>query len=127
MGIFGHRVRWLLIFLMFVISAVSFLDRVNWSIAVLPIEQTFHLTDIQFGWVFSAWALGYAIFQAPSGHLADRFGARKTLALGTIWWAIFTALTALVPSGLSVSLALMIGVRFLLGAGEAVVYPASNR
>lgn len=49
MGIFGHRVRWLLIFLMFVISAVSFLDRVNWSIAVLPIEQTFHLTDIQFG------------------------------------------------------------------------------
>ena len=73
MGMFRHRIRWLLIFLMFVISAVSFLDRVNWSIAVFPIEQTFGLSDIQFGWVFSAWALGYALFQAPSGHLADRF------------------------------------------------------
>ena len=127
MGIWRHRVRWLLIFLMFVISAVSFLDRVNWSIAVLPIEQTFHLSDIQFGWVFSAWALGYALFQAPSGHLADRFGPRRTLALGTMWWALFTALTALVPSGLAGSLGMLMGVRFLLGAGEAVVYPASNR
>lgn len=127
MGIFRHRVRWLLIFLMFVISAVSYLDRVNWSIAVLPIEQTFHLSDIQFGWIFSAWALGYALFQAPSGHLADRFGPRVTLALGTIWWALFTALTALVPAGLAGSLGLMVGVRFLLGAGESVVYPASNR
>ena len=127
MGIWRHRVRWLLIFLMFVISAVSFLDRVNWSIAVLPIEQTFHLSDIQFGWVFSAWALGYALFQAPSGHLADRFGPRRTLALGTIAWAIFTALTGLVPSGLASSLGLLMAVRFLLGAGEAVVYPAGNR
>ena len=127
MGIFRHRVRWLLIFLMFVISAVSYLDRVNWSIAVFPIEQTFHLSDIQFGWIFSAWALGYALFQAPSGHLADRFGPRRTLALGTLWWALFTALTALVPAGLASSLGLLMGVRFLLGAGESVVYPASNR
>ena len=122
-----HRVRWLLIFLMFVISAVSFLDRVNWAIAVFPIEQTFRLTDIQFGWVFSAWALGYALFQAPSGHLADRFGPRRTLALGTMAWALFTALTALVPSGVAGSLGMLVGVRFLLGAGESVVYPASNR
>jgi ACS family glucarate transporter-like MFS transporter len=121
------HIRWFLIFWMFVISAVSFLDRVNWSIAVLPIEQTFHLTDIQFGWVFSAWALGYALFQAPSGYLADRIGPRKTLAFGTVWWAIFTGLTALVPSGLSGSLLLLMAVRFLLGAGEAVAYPASNR
>lgn len=122
-----HRVRWILIFLMFVISAISFLDRVNWSIAFLPIEQTFRLSDLEFGSVFSAWALGYALFQAPSGYLADRFGPRRTLALGTMAWAIFTALTALVPPGLAGSLAMLMGVRFLLGAGESVVYPASNR
>lgn len=127
MGILHDRVRWLLVFLMFVISAVSYLDRVNWSIAVFPIEQTFHLSDIQFGWVFSAWVLGYALFQAPSGHLADRFGPRRSLALGAIWWALFTALTALVPSGLAGSLVMLVAVRFLLGTGEAVVYPASNR
>jgi len=122
-----HRVRWLLIFLMFVISAVSFLDRVNWSIAISPIEKSFRLSNMQFGWVFSAWVLGYALFQAPSGHFADRFGPRRSLTFGAMWWAVFTALTALVPSGMAGSLALLIAVRFLLGAGEAVVYPASNR
>src|SRR5215471_5363975 len=118
MNLFRNRVRWLLIAWMFVISAVSYLDRVNISIAVLPIEQTFHLSDIQFGWVFSAWVMGYALFQAPSGHLADRFGPRRTLALGTMWWALFTALTAMVPSGVAGSLGMLLGVRFLLGTGE---------
>jgi ACS family glucarate transporter-like MFS transporter len=127
MGIFQNRVRWLLIFLMFIISAISYLDRVNISIAVQPIEQSFHLSDIQFGWVFSAWVLGYALFQAPSGRMADKFGPRRILALGTIWWAIFTAMTALVPSDFAGALIVLMGVRFLLGIGESVVYPASNR
>lgn len=112
---------------MFGISAVSYLDRVNFSITVHPIEQAFHLGDTQLGWVLSAWVLGYALFQAPSGHLADRFGPRALLTFGTAWWAVFTALTALVPSNLSVSLLVLISVRFLLGVGESVVYPASNR
>jgi MFS transporter, ACS family, glucarate transporter len=127
MAIFQNRIRWLLIFLMFIISAVSYLDRVNVSIAVLPIEQAFHLNDIQFGWVFSAWVLGYALFQAPSGRMADKFGPRSVLALGTMWWAVFTALTALVPSEFAGALIVLMGVRFLLGVGESVVYPASNR
>ena len=127
MNIFRNHVRWLLIAWMFVISAVSYLDRVNISIAVLPIEQAFHLSDIQFGWVFSAWVLGYALFQAPSGRMADRFGPRRILTFGTIWWAIFTALTAFVPSQFAGSLITLMGVRFLLGVGESVVYPTSNR
>ena len=127
MNLVRGKIRWLLIFWMFVISAIAYLDRVNISIAGSSIEQEFHLQHTQLGWVFSAFVLGYALFQAPGGRLADRFGPRRILALGTVWWALFTALTALVPAGLISTLAILLGTRFLLGVGEAVVYPASNR
>lgn len=87
MNIFRGRVRWMLIAWMLVISAVSYLDRVNISIAGPFIEREFHLDHIRLGWVFSAWVLGYALFQAPSGRLADRFGPRKVLTVGALWWA----------------------------------------
>jgi MFS transporter, ACS family, glucarate transporter len=121
------RVRWLLIGWMFAISAVAFLDRVNISIAGSSIEKDFGLDHVQFGWVLSAFVLGYALFQAPGGRLADRFGARRVLALGTVWWAVFTSLTAFVHPVFSGAFLTLIVVRFLLGVGEAVVYPASNR
>ena len=122
----GH-VRWILIGWMFAISAIAYLDRVNISIAGSSIEREFQLDHIQLGWVFSAFVLGYALFQAPGGRLADRFGPRRIVALGTVWWAVFTALTALAPTGISGVLIILLAVRFSLGAGEAVVYPASNR
>jgi len=121
------HVRWLLIFWMFVISAIAFLDRVNISVAGSSIEHEYHLDYIKLGWVLSAFSWGYALFQAPGGRLADRFGPRRVLALGAVWWAVFTALTAAVPSSFGLALTTLIGVRFLLGVGEAVVYPASNR
>ena len=127
MSILRGRVRWVLVFWMLVISAVSYLDRVNISIAGPSIEREFHLDHIRLGWVFSAWVLGYALFQAPSGRLADRFGPRKILLLGTVWWAVFTGLTALAPAKAAGSLLILIAVRFLLGTGESIVYPASNR
>ncbi len=120
------RVRWALIFWMFVMSAIAYLDRVNISIAGSAIARDFHLDNVHLGWVFSSFVLGYALFQAPGGRLADRFGPRRIVALGVIWWGVFTALSASVPAMDGV-LWVMIGVRFALGMGEAVVYPASNR
>ena len=108
------------------VSAIAYLDRVNISIAGQAIAQEFKLTNVQLGWVFSAFILGYALFQTPGGWLADRVGARLLLALGVVWWAVFTSLiTFLVPGGAGL-LASLIALRFLLGVGEAVVYPASN-
>jgi ACS family glucarate transporter-like MFS transporter len=121
------RVRWLLVFWLFVLSAVSYLDRVNISIASGPIADTYHLTDVQLGPVFTALVAGYALFQTIGGLLADRFGPRRVLTGGVIWWGAFTALTAMVPAGFSGALLAFIAVRFLLGAGEAVIYPAANQ
>src|SRR5260370_17395430 len=118
MNLIRGKIRWLLIFWMFVISAISYLDRMNISIAIHPIEQAFHLDDIEFGWVFSAWVIGYALFQAPSGRMADRFGPRRILALGTIWWAVSTPFTPLLPSNFRGSLIVLVaGAVFLGGWG----------
>lgn len=122
----SSHIRWLLIAWIFIISAIAYLDRVNISIAGPAIAREFHLTNVQLGWVFSAFVLGYAIFQAPGGRLADKIGPRRTLGFGVLWWGVFTALITALAPGMGALLASLIAIRFLLGVGEAVVYPASN-
>lgn len=120
-------IRWGLISWLFVLSAVAFLDRVNISIAGPLLGEAYKLNNVQLGYVYSSFLWGYAIFQTPGGRLADRFGPRIILLLGVIWWGIFSILTASVPTGLRFSVLLLIVIRFALGAGEAVIYPASNQ
>ncbi len=107
-------------------SAVAYLDRVNISIAGKSIEKEFGLNNIQLGYVFSAFLLGYAFFQAPAGRLADRLGPRLVLMLSVIWWAFFTVAITVLPTGIPGVLFALIAIRFCLGVGEAVMYPASN-
>lgn len=121
------KLRWLLMGWMFLVSAIAYLDRVNLSIAGQAVQKDHGLTDVQLGWVFSAFLIGYAMFQVPGGWLADRYGPRIVISAGVVWWGVFTALTALVPPGLAVSVVLLLGTRFLLGAGEAVLFPSSNK
>ncbi len=71
--------------------------------------------------------VGYALFQTVGGRLADRYGPRRVLAGGVAWWGIFTAMTALVPANISGAFYLFVAVRFLLGAGEAVIHPSANQ
>jgi ACS family glucarate transporter-like MFS transporter len=108
-------------------SAITYLDRVNISIAGPWLAQEFHFSNIQLGLTFSAFVVGYALFQVPAGRLADRFGSRRVLTGGALWWGAFTVLTALIPGGVSAALLCFLAVRFMLGAGEAVIYPSSNR
>jgi ACS family glucarate transporter-like MFS transporter len=121
------RVRYLLAFWLFVLSGVAFLDRTNVSIAGLEISRAYGLGNQGLGWVFSSFLLGYAIFQVPAGYLATRWGPRRSLTLGVLWWGVTTACTAALPASIPHAMAWLITIRFLLGAGEAVVYPAANQ
>jgi ACS family glucarate transporter-like MFS transporter len=121
------RVRWFLMFWLFVLGAVSYLDRVNVSIAGTALAEEYHLSQVQLGSIFSAFLIGYALFQTPGGWLADRLGPRYVLTIGVVWWGIFTALTASLSSTIAGALTCLILIRFLLGAGEAIIYPACNR
>ena len=120
-------IRFLLVFWLFVLSTVAFLDRTNISIAGVGLGQEYGLTKVQLGWVFSAFLVGYAGFQIPGGWLAVRMGPRKVLTFGVLWWGVFTALTAIVSPNASHALTLLILVRLGLGIGESVVYPAANQ
>ncbi len=124
----GHsRKRFLLAFWLFVLSAISFLDRTNISIAGLQISSEYGLGNQRLGWIFSAFLIGYAGFQVPAGWLASRFGPRLVISLGVVWWGVATALTTVIPVGVSQAVLLLIAVRFTLGAGEAVIYPSANQ
>lgn len=121
------RVRWFLVAWLFVLSAVAFLDRVNLSIASAKISEEFAISLVRLGPVFSVFLFGYAIFQTAAGRLADRFGPRRMLTFGLVWWGVFSALTAAIPRTIGYAVALLVVVRFLLGAGEAIMFPASNQ
>jgi MFS transporter, ACS family, glucarate transporter len=121
------RVRWFLVFWLFILSAVAYLDRINLAIAGSSIAAEFRLTNVQLGSLTSAFLMGYALFQTVGGWLADRLGARRVLTIGVLWWGIFTSFTAAVPAGIFSAVLVLAAVRFLLGAGEAVLFPASNQ
>ena len=121
------RIRWLLITWLFILSSVAFLDRVNLGIAATHFEAEYHLSDVQFGSLSTFFLIGYALFQTPAGWLADRFGSRRVLFGAVLWWGIFTAVTAAVPTEFARPYLLLIAIRFLLGVGEAIMYPASNQ
>src|SRR5581483_11532096 len=86
-----------------------------------------HLDNLRLGWVFSAFVFGYALAQTPMGRLADWWGPRRTILAGVIWWGVFTTAITLLSPNMAASLVFLMAARFLLGIGEAIVYPASNR
>lgn len=121
------RVRVGLVFLLFVISAIAFLDRTNISVAGVQMRQEYGIDQIQLGWVFSAFLIGYAAFQVPAGWLAARYGPRLLLTWALVWWGLFSIATALVPPDGAHAILMLAIVRFALGIGEAAVYPSANQ
>ncbi len=107
---------------LFSLSLILYLDRAAISSAKTPMATALSLSDAAMGAVFSAFALGYAFAQIPSGWFADHLGPRMALALVVALWSVFTVLTG-VASGLGTLLV----VRFLFGAAEAGAFPGSAR
>src|SRR5262247_1238052 len=84
------RARWLIVALLFGIYMIMVIDRVSISIAAKYIMPEYQLSEVQIGWIFSAFLVGYALFQIPGGWLGDRFGPRRVLTFAVFWWSFFT-------------------------------------
>jgi len=110
-----------------VLSAVAYMDRTNIAIAGIHLREEFRIDNVHLGWISSAFLIGYACFQIPGGMLARRFGPRRLLAISVMWWGLFIALTAFAPPLVPGALFLLIAIRFSLGAGEAIMFPAANQ
>ncbi|KZS40942.1 MFS transporter [Aquimarina aggregata] len=115
-------VRYRMVLGTFILSMIVLFDRILISVAKDPVASDLSLSDKEMGWGLSIFALGYALFQTPSGYLADKYGARKVLTVVVSIWSIFTAITGVVYN----FFALLI-VRFLFGVGEAGAFPGMAR
>jgi MFS family permease len=100
---------------------ITYLDRVNVSTAAAGFAKEFHLSKTEIGLVFSAFAYPYLVFQIIGGWVSDRFGARRTLIVCGLIWAVATVLT-----GMAGGLAFMLVARVLLGLGEGATFPAAT-
>jgi MFS transporter, ACS family, glucarate transporter len=121
------KIRFFLAFWLFVLSAIAFMDRTNIAIAGLHIMHDFGLSDTRLGSISSAFLLGYAGLQVPAGWAAAKFGPRKTLTAGVLLWAVATGLIVLLPTGMANAIVILMLLRFILGAGESVMYPSANQ
>jgi MFS family permease len=101
---------------------ITYIDRVNVSTAASQFGVELGLSHTQIGFVFSAFAYPYLIFQIIGGWVGDRFGPRRTLAVCAVIWAGATVLT-----GLAGGFASMIFARVLLGLGEGATFPTATR
>ena len=121
------RVRWGILAMLTAFACVSYMQRINISVAAELMGPELHLDKVQFGQIFSSFLIGYAIFQIPGGLFADRYGPRLTLALSAALWAVCTLATGLLPapaqSSIRTVFVLLWLARFLLGSAEATTYP----
>src|ERR1043165_6450411 len=118
----ASRVRWRICLLLLLAVALSFLDRLNFSIAAKPLQESFGISDVQLGLIFSSFGVGYALFQIPGGMLGDLFGPRRVLAVTMGLWSLLTAVT-----GWMNHIWALAAVRFLIGVSEAPTMTNATR
>jgi MFS family permease len=118
----NRRVGTRILFLLCAMYFITYIDRVNVSTAASQFGRELHLSHTEVGFVFSAFAYPYLIFQIIGGWVGDRFGPRRTLAVCAFVWAGGTVLT-----GLAGGFASLIVARLLLGLGEGATFPTATR
>jgi MFS family permease len=110
------------LFLLCAMYFITYVDRVNVSTAAAQFGAELHLSHTQVGFVFSAFAYPYLVFQIIGGWVGDRFGPRRTLAVCAVIWAGATVMTGLAGGFVS-----LIVARLLLGLGEGATFPTATR
>jgi MFS family permease len=110
------------LFLLCAMYFITYVDRVNVSTAASQFGAELHLSHTQVGFVFSAFAYPYLVFQIIGGWVGDRFGPRRTLTVCAIIWAGATIMTGLAGGFVS-----LIVARLLLGLGEGATFPTATR
>jgi sugar phosphate permease len=112
-----HTRYWVILFSV-TLAILAYIDRACISMAAPFMRKDLNLSAVEMGYVFSAFALAYALFEIPGGWMGDWLGPKKVLVRIVLWWSAFTALTGRAWNFLS-----LVVIRFLFGAGEAGCFP----
>ncbi len=122
------RVRYLMVFMLFAATTVTYADRARLSIVGPAMQSQLHIDAITLGYIFSAFGWAYVIAQLPGGWMLDRFGSRVVYAASILLWSVFTLLqgaVGLLAGGLVV--AALFTLRLLVGFAESPAFPGNSR
>jgi MFS family permease len=111
-----------LIALLVIAVLINYVDRGNLALAAPLLGKEWGMSASRLGILLSAFFWTYVLLQVPMGWLVDRFSASSLLAFGFLAWSSATAFT-----GLARGFGTLLAMRLLLGAGEAVIFPASSK
>jgi len=117
-----RNLRWMIAALLLVATALSFLDRQVLSVAILKIKTDFNISDVEYGWINTAFLISYAIMFSVGGWLIDRFGTRIGLAVSVGLWSVASAMHGAVQNITQMGIA-----RFFLGFGEGGCFPGASK
>ncbi|KAK0582847.1 hypothetical protein LWI29_030283 [Acer saccharum] len=115
--------RWVIVLLCFSAFLLCNMDRVNMSIAILPMSKEFNWNSATVGLIQSSFFWGYLLTQIVGGIWADKIGGKRVLGFGVVWWSLATILT---PIAAKIGLPFLLVTRALMGIGEGVAMPAMN-
>ncbi len=118
----NSKFRWWIVFLLFSNTFINALDRASLSTAAPTMMKELNLDPALMGIALSAFFWFYLIMNIPAGRLADRYGAKRTLAWAAGLWSLCSALTGSVTHYLHIVLA-----RIGVGIGEAASFPVNAR
>jgi ACS family D-galactonate transporter-like MFS transporter len=115
------RVRYGILGVIIVATAINYMDRANLSIVAPDVKADLHISAAELGLIFSAFSWTYAALQIPGGWVLDRVGPRITFGIALIFWSIVTGSISLAKGFTS-----LLGLRLALGVAETPAFPANN-
>ena len=113
--------RFKVVFLSFLAVSICYIDRVNISVAIIPMQEQFGWSEFQVGIILSSFYFGYMFTLINGGYLADKYGGKKVLGYGLLIWSFFTIIT---PFFAYSGLWWLIFIRILMGLGEGITFPS---
>ena len=113
--------RFKVVFLSFLAVFICYIDRVNISVAIIPMQEQFGWSESQVGIILGSFYFGYMITMILGGYLADKYGGKKVLGYALLIWSLFTIIT---PFFAYQGLWWLILIRILMGLGEGVTFPS---
>ncbi|KMV36018.1 MFS transporter [Franconibacter pulveris 601] len=125
------RTRFSVLTLLFVVTAINYMDRANLSVAGSHIQGEFALSATQLGLLFSMFTWFYAMSQIPVGYLLDRIGSRWLYGSAIVLWSVFTLLMGLAShhffTTATASFMMLLACRALVGIAEAPSFPSNTK
>jgi ACS family sodium-dependent inorganic phosphate cotransporter len=115
------KTRYTVILMCFAATFVCYIDRVNISVAIIPMANELGWDVATQGAILSSFYIGYLLMQIAGGRLADRYGGKLILGLGVLVWSLFTIIT---PAAAFMGLFALFAARIGMGLGEAVTFPS---